>query len=479
MKVICSVPLYAIVDIETTHGTPTQGAITEIAVLLSDGQNVTDRFVTLVNPGHPIPPFITGLTGITDTMVAQAPSFNEIAPKLRELLAERIFVAHNVSFDYQFIRSFLTREGTPYQSPTLCTVRMSRKAFPGYKSYGLGNICESLKIKLNNRHRALGDAEATAILFHKCLEILPEKEFSKLINRKSKLDILPPNLPSDSVKKIPTGPGIYYLKDESGQVLYVGKALDIKKRLAQHFSEALKNPDKNHWWRRVAGLDFLMTGTEWMAFLVERLEIKKLWPEFNRAQKQPSFRYGIVFYTNSLGEHHLAIDKLRKGVKAQQVFTGMMEAREYLHRVVSQFDLCPGLCQMGTKNVDKGCALCLGQCPALLEPDAYYERIQKALGEATETPSHGLLMLRGRHGGEKCVVWFRGGYITSFGYIPKDADLWDEQKYAVRKYEPQPNSFAWLTLRNFMHENPDLVFTRELAQSEERVEYGAMQFQLL
>jgi DNA polymerase-3 subunit epsilon len=208
-----------------------------------------------------------------------------------------------------------TRIGLPFQAPTLCTVRLARKAFPGFKSYSLGNICQSLGIPLSNRHRALGDAEATAVLFHQSLEKLSEKEWSKLIHKGSNLDIWPPNLPPELLRKLPHGPGVYYMKDERGQVLYVGKAIDVKKRLAQHFSEALRASAKNAWWRRVFDVEFLQTGTEWMAFMVERLEIKRLWPEFNRAQKQPSFKYGLVSYTNASGERMLAIDKLRKGLK--------------------------------------------------------------------------------------------------------------------------------------------------------------------
>lgn len=161
--------MYSIVDVETTGGSSSQSAITEIAICLHDGNKRLRVFHSLVNPGHPIPPFITRITGIDDAMVMNAPYFEEIAAEVFSLLKDNIFVAHNVSFDYSFLKQSLKDSGFLLQVPKLCTVRLGRKIFPGLSSYSLGNFCESMGIEINNRHRAMGDALATSVLFEKML----------------------------------------------------------------------------------------------------------------------------------------------------------------------------------------------------------------------------------------------------------------------------------------------------------------------
>src|SRR6478735_3210649 len=153
--------MYAIVDIETTGGYADNHRVTEIAVYHHDGTRITDKFHTLLNPGRNIPGFITGLTGITSQMVSKAPSFDEASTEIFDWLKDRVFVAHNAHFDYSFLKKEFEEVGINWQSKKLCTVRLSRKIIPGLESYGLGRLSESLGIKIQNRHRAGGDAEAT------------------------------------------------------------------------------------------------------------------------------------------------------------------------------------------------------------------------------------------------------------------------------------------------------------------------------
>src|SRR5688572_33346854 len=153
--------MYAIVDIETTGSYASAHGITEVAIYVFDRRNVTEKFETLINPRQPIPRYIQSFTGITDEMVAGAPEFEKVAEKISALLSEKVFIAHNVNFDYSFLKSHLMRVGYDLKSKKLCTVRLSRKIFPEFPSYSLGNLCRSLEITINNRHRAGGDAEAT------------------------------------------------------------------------------------------------------------------------------------------------------------------------------------------------------------------------------------------------------------------------------------------------------------------------------
>lgn len=169
--------MYAVVDIETSGGRAQVDKITEIAIYIHDGEKIVDEFSTLINPETYIPPFITRLTGINNDMVATAPKFYEVAKKIVLMTEGRLFVAHNAPFDYRFIQEEFKRLGYNYQRQTMCTVRMSRKIIPGMGSYSLGNLCQTLGITINNRHRAAGDALATA----KLLELLIEKTQGNLV----------------------------------------------------------------------------------------------------------------------------------------------------------------------------------------------------------------------------------------------------------------------------------------------------------
>ena len=157
--------LFAIVDIESTGSVANQDKITEIAVIITDGHKEIDRFETLINPQQPITPFVVRLTGITNEMVKEAPLFKEVAKELFELLKGKVFVAHNVNFDYKFIKQAFFDCGISFDEKRLCTVRLSREIIPGMASYNLGKLTRGLGIGLNNAHRAMPDTEATTKLF--------------------------------------------------------------------------------------------------------------------------------------------------------------------------------------------------------------------------------------------------------------------------------------------------------------------------
>jgi len=161
---------FAVVDIETTGSTPQSAGITEIAIVIHNGVEVTGKYVTLINPRHKIPPFIVNMTGISDEMVAGAPLFDEVAPQIYNLLNGRVFVAHNVSFDYSFVHYLLGRSGFQWSAPKLCTIKLSRRVFPGLEKYGLGSLTRDLGIRIEGRHRAWGDAAATAQVLTMAIE---------------------------------------------------------------------------------------------------------------------------------------------------------------------------------------------------------------------------------------------------------------------------------------------------------------------
>ncbi|MEL6141015.1 MAG: exonuclease domain-containing protein, partial [Bacteroidota bacterium] len=274
---------YAIVDIETTGGRANRHRITEIGIVLFDGEKITDTYETLINPEAPIPAGITELTGINQEMVKDAPKFYEVARKIVEMTEGTIFVAHNVRFDYEFIREEFRRLGYTFSRRKLCTVRLTRKVFPGLPSYSLGNLIRHFGITVNARHRALADASATTELLQLALQRKDTQEdVDLLVNMGIKETRLPKNLSIDRIQNLPEECGVYYFHDTSGRVIYVGKSTNIRKRIAQHFADTTqKGKDIRE---RVADISYEETGSELIALLLESEEIKRLEPNINRAQ---------------------------------------------------------------------------------------------------------------------------------------------------------------------------------------------------
>ena len=222
--------MYTIVDIETTGNGIKGNKITEISIFKFDGNEIVDEYTSLVNPECEIPYFITRLTGIDEDLVRNAPTLSEIAPKILEITKDSIFVAHSVNFDYNVIKNEFQNLGLDFSRKKLCTVRLSRKLLPGYNSYSLGKLCSSLQIPLTDRHRARGDAHATVLLFKKLMQQEnAAKIFKSFLNARSQEATLPPSLPKQVFDKLPKKPGVYYFKDAMGKIIYVGKAIDIKK----------------------------------------------------------------------------------------------------------------------------------------------------------------------------------------------------------------------------------------------------------
>ena len=243
---------YTIIDVETTGR---GNKITEISIFKYDGEKVVDEFTSLVNPEALIPDYITALTGIDNAMVANAPTFSEIADDILSITENTLFVAHNVNFDYNVIRNEFKAIHINFTRRKLCTVRLSRTLFPGFRSYSLGKLCNSLNIDLVDRHRARGDAEATVTLFEKLLaHENSESAFTNFLKKSSKEATLPPHLSSELFNSIPNAPGIYYFKNKKGKIIYVGKAVNLKKRVLGHFYD--KKEKELNLCRETADIDF-------------------------------------------------------------------------------------------------------------------------------------------------------------------------------------------------------------------------------
>src|SRR5690606_35369716 len=266
------------------------------------------------------------------------------AGRIYELLASRIFVAHNVNFDYSFVKHHLATAGYQLDVPRLCTVRMSRKLRPGLPSYSLGKLCDRLGIPINARHRATGDAEATAALFGQLVQSDTDGVIAEMLRKNSKHQQLPPHLPKEQFYSLPNGTGVYYFRDRGGKAIYVGKARDIRKRIAQHFTGHTPQQQRQRFLRHIHSITYERCGTELMALLLEAAEIQRLWPAYNRALKRFEPKYALYTYDDCGGYLRLAVGKHGKYHKHAHVFHRHIDAYNLLHRLIREFELHPALC---------------------------------------------------------------------------------------------------------------------------------------
>jgi DNA polymerase III subunit epsilon len=418
--------MYAIVDIETTGGYAANNGITELAIVLHDGNKITERFETLINPLAPIPQYVQVLTGINPDMLIDAPVFSEVAARVYEMLKDAIFVAHHVNFDYSFVKYQLEACGYELNTNKLCTVRLSRKVFPGLPGYSLGKLCRELDIPILNRHRAGGDADATVILFEKILGTDTKGAVRHMLHGKSREQYLPPNLPSEQIAAIPYTPGVYYFHNQKGKVIYVGKAKNLRSRVCSHFSNDSPGLRKQEFLRNIYSVSWQDCGTELMAFLFECVEIRRLWPAYNSSLKRFEQMYGLYIYEDQAGYLRLTIEKKKQSLPAYYSFNGLAEGWQVLRRLVRQFDLCPKL-----SFIEKGnepCSglsdkTCHGACVHQESASDYNDRLMQALGSLREMLPSFMIRDRGRHTSEESCVLIENGQFYGMGYLDKELQI--------------------------------------------------------
>ncbi|MGB5170281.1 MAG: exonuclease domain-containing protein [Eudoraea sp.] len=417
--------MYAIVDIETTGNGIKGNKITEISIFIFDGKKVIKEYTSLVNPKSEIPYFITGLTGIDNDMVRNAPVFEEIAPKILALLEDMIFVAHSVNFDYNVIKEELKNIGLPFSLKKLCTVRLSRRLLPGYSSYSLGKLCSSLNIPLTDRHRARGDAEATVLLFKKLLET-PNAEtvFKTFLNARSQEITLPAALPKSSYDALPAEAGVYYFKNIKAQIIYVGKAKNIKKRVLSHFYD--KSTKELKLCEDTASIDFELSGNELLALLMESNAIKQHYPLYNRAQKRNVVPYAVFCYEDRQGILHLAFNKQKLVPKPLITFYNTTDCRLFIEQLCKTFKLCPKYCHL--QDTAGPCSHfritdCQGICRGEESAQSYNTRVNEAIQHTLNENVSYLIKEKGRTREEDALVLIKEGIYAGYGFVPKNLEL--------------------------------------------------------
>ena len=429
--------MYAIVDIETTGGYAAANDITEIAIVLHDGQGVTEVYQTLIKPSVPIPYFIQSLTGIHPLMLEDAPGFGEVAGQIHEMLQGRIFVAHNVNFDYSFVKHHLAASGLELNAQKLCTVRLARKVFPSLPSYSLGNLCRHFNIIIENRHRAGGDATATARLFDHILQNNGLVHIRESLKRTSKEQCLPLHLPREQIDSLPYSPGVYYFHNQKGKVIYVGKARNIRYRVSSHFTHNGAGRQRQDFLRNIHSVTYQTCGTELMAFILENIEIRKLWPEYNRALKNFTPVFGLYLYEDRGGYLRLILEKKKNQLRSLYTFNSLIEGNRLLNQLTEQFAL---------------------QSPEKESADVYNNRVLEAVDHLEkQLPTFAVVDDRHDADGRSCILIEKGRFY-GMGYVPDEAAVYSAEELKTYLQAYPENDYIRGLVYQYVQKRPDKKF---------------------
>lgn len=416
--------LYAVVDIETTGSHAEANGITEIAIVTTDGANILDRYETLINPRQPIPQFIQSLTGITNRMVAKAPAFETVAPRIFELLHDKIFVAHNVQFDYSFVQYQLLQNGFGLHAKKLCTIRLGRKVFPGLKGYGLSKLTHHLGVQMEQHHRAGADAKATAEILHRIIAEDREGHVPAMLKGRTIEQQLPPHLSAEVIDKLPATPGVYYFHDGRGKVVYVGKARNLRKRVTSHFTGNDASAKRQSFVQHIHHITYQVCGSELMAFILEHTEIRRLWPAFNNAHKRFARVYGLYSFEDNKGFLRLAIEQKRLHLTPLYTFNLLLEGQTLLRKLIAEFDLCAKMCFLDRTT---GASLPEERNESI---DQYNERVLAAMHFLRQQlPTFAILeqaqMPEQQTAANAACILMEGGRFYGMGYLPQGAAVED------------------------------------------------------
>jgi DNA polymerase III subunit epsilon len=431
---------FAIIDIETTGGSYRYDKITEIAIIVYQNGEIIDQFESLVNPTRSIPTEITRITGITNEMVENAPQFYEIAKDIVQKTDGCIFVAHNVHFDYSFIREEFLQLGFSFIRKKLCTVQLSRKYIKGLKSYSLGNLIKHFNIEVQNRHRAMDDTQATLQVFKYILNATKLVDAGiQPIHHLLKESKIPAHLDADKIQKIPEDCGVYYMKDLN---VYIGKSKNIHARLLQHFNETSTKNQKMM--MQVSEVDYLLSGNELMALLIEARDIKIYQPEINRALRQKKFSHSIIFKTHSSGFLQYQVkgnDWLREEDVVIQSFPSSIAARQFLNYLTEKYQLCSSINHLKDNNI-KPChlyqlGLCLGACSAKESIEDYNIRFMAMHDHENKLfKSDFIIIDKGRHIRENSAIVIKDAYCSHIGFLDQESNYnnWDDIIDSLESY---------------------------------------------
>jgi DNA polymerase-3 subunit epsilon len=408
--------MYAILDIETTGGQFNEEGITEIAIYKYDGHEIVDQFISLVNPEIPIQPFVVKLTGINNAMLRSAPKFFEVAKRIIEITQDCVIVAHNSSFDFRILRTEFRRLGYNFEAKTLCTVELAKVLIPDQPSYSLGKLVRALGIPMADRHRASGDALATVKLFKMLLDKDLEKVILKELIKTEVIKGIAPKL-LDIVESLPSKTGTYYIHNEKGDLIYIGKSRNIKKRINQHFTGTTVKCKKIQ--TEVFAVTYDETGSELIALLKESEEIKINKPIHNRAQRKSIFQWALYQEVDNNGYLNLKLQKADGRKKEITSFSTLQEGKNALFRISAEYHLCQkltGLYETKAECFQYKIKECDGACTGKISAAEYNARVQEFINKHSFENQNIVLIDRGRTINERSAILIENGIYKGYAF---------------------------------------------------------------
>ncbi|MCW1908336.1 MAG: exonuclease domain-containing protein [Candidatus Saccharibacteria bacterium] len=375
-----------ITDIETTGGSSRRDGITEIAIIKVHGGKIIDEYTSLVNPGQSIPEFITAITGISNATVADAPYFAEIAADVSRFYEGCYFMAHNVLFDFSFIKRQLELLGYSFKPRILCSVKLSRALHPGVKGHSLQKIIERHNIQTSNRHRAYDDALAVHDFMRLMASERGEESVIAALQRQLKLKSLPANFDESYLEGIANTPGVYIFKDQSGTPVYIGKSVALRNRILSHFNQSTKLDKEMRISQSTHSLDVIRTDSEIEALLLESKLIKEKLPVYNRMLRKKNTRVVLTRTKDPSGYHTVAVvernlQELDDVLDVYGIFDTHAAVKKHLLAIRDEMKLCSKL--LNLEKSTKACfsyqlGKCSGACIGKESPELYNLRFEQA-----------------------------------------------------------------------------------------------------
>lgn len=349
-------------------------------------------------------------------MLRSAPKFFEVAKRIIEITQDCIIVAHNASFDFRILRTEFRRLGYDFEAKTLCTVELAKALIPDQPSYSLGKLVRALGIPMADRHRASGDALATVKLFKMLLDKDLEKVILKELVKSEIVKGIAPKL-LDIVQSLPSKTGTYYIHNEKGDLIYIGKSRNIKKRINQHFTGTSTKSKKIQ--ATVFSVTYDETGSELIALLKESEEIKINKPILNRAQRKSIFQWALYQEVDANGYLNLKLQKADGRKKEITSFTSLQEGKNALFRITSQFNLCQkltGLYETKTECFQFKIKECDGACIGKISPEEYNNRVQEFINSYSFENQNMILIDRGRTINERSAILIENGVYKGYAF---------------------------------------------------------------
>ncbi len=382
---------YVIVDVEATGGDLLRDRMTEIAIIEMQGAVELDRWSTLLNPQQTIPPFVQEMTGISQDMVQTAPVFAEMADEIITRLQGRVLVAHNARFDYGFLKNEFRRLDRRFQTRTLCTVKLSQRLYPDEGKHNLDTLIQRHNLPVHERHRALGDAESLQAFIRFLLQQHSPETLQGEIQALKRRTALPAGVDAEVVDSLPEQPGVYLFYGAGDELLYVGKSINLRARVLEHFYASNRNSKEMKLAQQVCRIDWQETLGEFGALVLEAQWIKQKQPLLNRMGRGEAGSYSIELVSDDEGFYQAKIvatqEKLRPSHAALYgLFRHPREAKKVLQSIAEQQGLCQrrlGVEQVTSKQQGPCFAFqirrCRGACIGREQAAAFNQRLLTAL----------------------------------------------------------------------------------------------------